>query len=156
MKKLLLLCSLLCVLNIRADEVVSATVANTPLNLLATGKVIENITFTATTAAITTLKVYDAATATTNYIQAAYSSYASYSTNFNVVFTNSAGLLVTNTFAGIYTGPTAVSAVTNQRPRLVTIVVPASSIRSKDVQIQTSLGLTVVSDIAGIVEVTYR
>lgn len=140
-----------------AQTAVSAVTGGTAVNLLSTGGyIIDSITFTATTTNNTTVKFYDSSSTATNIVRAAYTSYSSYSTNFDSVFTNEAGILVTNTFVGRYTYPTSVSAVTNERPKLTTIVVPASGQRTKDTTIINARGLTLLSDYDGIVEVTYR
>lgn len=130
--------------------------ANTVSNLLSTPKIIDNITVLATTTNNTIVKFYDSSAVSTSIVRAAYTRYASYATNYNVVFTNAAGLLVTNTFVGRFTAPTDVSAVTNERPKVLTLVIPASSQVSQDVTIQTLRGLTAVPTYGAIVTVTYR
>lgn len=134
-----------------------AITGGTVANLLASGGVIvDSITFTATTATNTTVKLYDSSAATTNVVRAAYTSYASYATNFDTVFTNESGILVTNTFDGRWTYPTAVSAVTNERPKVLNFVVPASGQRTKDTIWSPARGITILTSNDGIVEVTYR
>lgn len=136
-----------------SQSITGGTVAN----LLASGGVIvDSITFTATTATNTVVKLYDSSTATTNIVRAAYTSYASYATNFDTVFTNESGILVTNTFDGRWTYPTAVSATTNERPKVLNFVVPASGQRTKDTIWSPARGITILTSNDGIVEVTYR
>lgn len=158
MKKLisLLIAALFCTVAVRADSIVYPLTANTVSNLFSSGKIIDNITVTASTTNITTLKFYDSSNTSTTYVQAAYVRYANYATNYSVVFTNEANVVLTNSFSGIYTYPTSVSIATNTIPILQTIVVPASAQRSKDVNISTLRGLNVVPNYDAIVEVTYR
>lgn len=143
-------------LPVLADMEVTTLTGGTPVNLFDTGKIIDNITVLATTTNVTTLKAYDSSTSTTNIVHAAYTSYSSYSTNWSVTFTNESGLLVTNSFTGRYTAPVANAAVTNERPKAVTLAVPGSAQLSKDVTLLLTRGLTLVSDKDCVVTVTYR
>jgi hypothetical protein len=136
-------------------EVVSLT-GGTPDNIFDSGKIIDNITVLASTTNTTILKGYDSSTTTTNVVRAAYTSYASYSTNYSVTFTNASGLLVTNSFTGTYTAPTSNSAVTNERPKCVTLAVPGSAQLSRDLTLLTTRGLTLLSDKDCVVTITYR
>lgn len=159
MKKLILstLSALvLMVLPVFADMEVTTLTGGTPVNLLSTSKIIDNITVLATTTNVTTLKCYDSSTSTTNIVRAAYTSYASYSTNWSTVFTNESGLLVTNSFTGRYTAPTANSAITNERPKVAVLAVPGSAQLNKDVTLLLTRGLTLLSDKDCVVTVTYR
>lgn len=158
MKKLITLALALLTITFaaRADSIAITLTANVVSNLFTSGKIIDNITFTATSTNITTAKFFDSSNTSTTIVQAAYDNYAHYNTNITYVFTNEAGLLVTNNFIGVWVYPTTVSASTNTRPTLQTIVVPGSATRSKDVRILTLHGLNVVANQAGIVEVTYR
>ena len=143
-----------------AQTYTSATlVANTPQALITTPATISLLTVTATTAAVTTFKFYDnndATAARTNVVYAATTSPLQYSTNWSSVYTNTAGVLLTNTFSGLYTTTTVVTAVTNERPRIITITVPASAQRTVTVSRQLAHGLVVQSSPAGIVEVEYE
>lgn len=125
-------------------------------NLLSGVYIVDQISVVATTTNITTLKFYDSSTTATSYVAAAYTKYTGYATNFSNVFTNENSLLVTNTYAGWYTGATSVGAATNTRPVVYSIVAPASSILTKDVKIQTIRGLTVVPNQDCQVILTYR
>ena len=138
-----------------ATEVFSLT-NGTERVLLSSPKIIDNIAVLATTANNTTVKFYDAATATTNFVQAAYTRYTSYATNFTSTFTNSLGVLVTNTYAGVYRAPVAVGAATNEMTKITTIMVPASALLTRDTTIQTVKGLVALSDQDAVVTVTYR
>lgn len=140
----------------RADNLVIPVTANVVSNLFANGKTIDSITVTATTTNITTFKFYDSSNTSTTIVRAAYQNWASYATNFSTVFTNEANLLVTNTFTGRWTYPTTVSAVTNSRPAIVTLVAPGSSLRTQDLRLLTLHGLNVIPDQNGIVEIEYR
>lgn len=156
MKKLLLVLLLFSAISIHADNIAMVVTGGSASNLVAKPLITDDIIVTATTTNLTTVKFYDSATTTTNYVQGAYTKYASYATNFDVVFTNEAGILVTNTFKGIYTGPTSVSASTSSIPAIQTIIVPASTSRTKVVHMQVMRGLTVVPNNDVIVEVDYR
>lgn len=158
MKKLILSITALALLalSLKADSVATAVTAGACSNLLSTPKLVNSITVTATTTNTTTFKFYDTSNTTTTRVQAAYSSYSSYNTNFSTVFTNEANLLVTNTFTGIWTYPTSVSASTSSLPAVVTIVIPASSQRTKTMRMQNVRGLAVVPNQDGIVEVDYQ
>jgi len=102
------------------------------------------------------IKWYDASTTTTNIVRAAYTSYSPYSTNWNSVSTNAYGIVVTNTFSGVYYAATSNLAVTNERPRLLEFVVPAASnVSLTDLNLSFSKGLTVVADNAGTYVLTY-
>jgi hypothetical protein len=147
----------LSVIGAKADAVVIVPLtAGVVSNIVSGSYLVDNITLISTTTNLTTAKFYDAATAITNIVRAAYTSYAGYATNYTVVFTNSATVLVTNTYSGWYTAPTSNAAVTNSRPVVYTIQSPGSSITSKDLLIGTIKGLSVVSDQDAQVAVTYR
>lgn len=123
------------------------------------GHEVTSIRFINGVATNTTLKFYDAATAITNLVRPAYTSYSSYATNFSTTFTNSAGVVVTNTWVGVYRGSTANSAVTNERTKILgPLAAPASATYQADgFVIAPALGLVVLSDLAsGTIEVTYR
>lgn len=123
------------------------------------GHEITEVKFINGVATNTTLKFYDAATATTNLIRPAYTSYSSYATNYSTTHTNSAGIVVTNTWAGIYRASTANSAVTNERTKILgPFAAPASATTTLDgFVVAPALGLVVLSDLAsGTIEITYR
>ena len=157
MKKLfLLIAALACLTSAFADSAVSTLTANTAANILATPKAIDSITVTATTTNITTVRFYDSSTTSTTLVQAAYQRWASYQTNYSTVFTNEANLLVTNTFRGTWTYPTSVSVATNARPAILTLIIPASSQRTKIGNLLTIQGLTAQANQDAIVEVDYK
>ena len=139
-----------------ADSAVTVLTANTASNILSSAKIVDGITVTATSTNITTIRFYDSSTTSTTLVQAAYQRWSSYQTNYASVFTNEAGILITNTFRGTWTYPTSVSVATNAKPTLVTIIVPASSQRTKTIQLLTQKGLTAQADQDAIVEVDYR
>lgn len=140
----------------KSDNVVVIGAANVSSNLVATPIITDSITVTATSANITTVRFYDSATTTTNYIQGAYTSYSSYATNYSVIFTNANSFLVTNTFVGVYTLGTVNAASTNTLPLLYTIIVPASAERVKVVKIGVLRGLVAVPNQNCIIEVDYH
>jgi hypothetical protein len=146
------------ILALGQDYTSAVTVANTPAVLVSAPAKLLSLTLTASTANITTFKFYDynsATAARTNIIYAATVGYTAYTTNMTQVFTNEMGLVLTNTFAGLYREATVVAAVTNERPRVITMVVPASSQRTLTLSRQLRVGLVTQSDYAGIVEVEY-
>jgi len=160
MKKLIALIGLLAglVYSAQAQQtmVLTSLAANTVSNIVAFPCIIDNFNVVNSTTNVAQVNFYDSAGLTTNYVQGAYTSYASYATNFSVVFTNQTGVLVTNTFAGIYTAPTSNSSSTNTRALLFSAIVPANSVLSKDVKIQTIRGLNAVPNQAVTLVTTYR
>lgn len=141
---------------LQAQTFVSTTVAtNTPVAISTTPVNLLSLTLTATTANATTFKFYDFNDATaskTNVTYAATVSYSTYSTNYDTVITNTDGIVLTNTFSGLYTASTVVSAATNERPRVITVTVPASSVRTLTLSKRLSKGLVVQANYAGLVE----
>lgn len=158
MKKLFILAAVLALslFSAKADSIATLVTAGAASNLFTTGKIIDNITVTATSTNVTTFKFYDTSTTTTSYVQGATVRYASYATNVVVVFTNEANVVITNTYAGTYTYPITVANATSSIPAVQTIIIPGGATRSKDLNISTIRGLTVVPNQDGIVEVTYR
>lgn len=146
MKKLLIALLAVLPLAANADVDIFDVTNGVPRLLFSAPRVIDNITVHANSGTNTIVRFYDASTAKTNVVRAAYTSYSSYATNFSNVYTNEADLLVTNTFVGVYTAPTAVSAVTNSLPTVYSIAVPASTLVGKDVSIQTLRGLSANAD----------
>lgn len=146
-------------LSIQAEEFATASLsaANTLTSVLATKAKITRLTLTATTAAATTFKLYDmTGTSSSNVVYAATVSPSTVTTNFSVVITNIDGVVLTNTFSGQYTTWSTVSAVTNERPRTITITVPASSSRTIDVTRYLKFGLVAQASAAGLVEAEYE
>lgn len=134
---------------------VKALPAATATSVLTASAILDNITIINATTNTVTVDFFDSATTSTTMVQAAYTTYASYATNFNVVFTNQNDVLVTNTFSGIYTYPTVVAVATNTRPKM-TVVIPASSTLNKDVKAQVMKGLTAMSSDTTTLTLTYR
>lgn len=159
MKKLLI--ALLTIIGISAQAqqlmTVSTLTAHTVASVLATPAIIDNLTVINTTTNVATLKFFDAATAITNYTQGATKRYATWSTNYTTVFTNATGVLVTNTFVGVFTGPTAdVSGATIVRPTMISLAIPPGTTLSKDVKLQPLQGLSCVGNNDLTLAVTYR
>ncbi len=144
------------VVPVLADTFVVPLTANVVSNAFASTKLITSIAILATTTNNTKVQFYDASTTDTNYIQAAYTSYVSYATNYDVIFTNSASILVTNTFRGRYTAPVVNAGSTNERPKILTVTVPASSLYNADVQLHPIRGISLLSPYAAIVTLTYE
>lgn len=140
---------------------VSTIAPNTPLTILTGGKyLIQDLLYTSTnTTTAGTFWFYDSISDDTNYVTQAYTSVGSpYSTNYNNVFTNASGLLITNIIAGIYTPITSVLASTNERPKILgPVAVGVNTYTSlPDVNMMPRLGLTVRSTVGGTVQVTYK
>lgn len=161
MKRLLL--SFLAVFAIafsQAQTFVSSTLAtNTPVALITAPTTLLSLQLTATTANSTTFKFYDFDDATaskTNVVYAATVRYVDYATNYTVQITNTAGIVLTNTFVGNYKEAQVVSAVTNERPRTLTITVPASSSRTITLSKRLRNGLVAQANYAGLVEVEHE
>ena len=140
--------------------ITAALTYGTPSVVLTGGKYeILGVLFQNSVATNTELKFYDAATATTNVVRGAYTSYTSYATNFSTTFTNTAGIVVTNTWSGTYRGSEAVSAVTNERPKILgPFAAPASAVLTVDsLAVSPNLGLVALSSAAsGTLQITYR
>ena len=146
------------VLTTQAQQLQSlvTTAANTATNLLSGAYVIDNfIAINATTNNVT-LKFWDSSDNTTNIVQAAYTSYSRYATNYSTVITNESGFVYTNTFAGIYTQPTAVTTSTNAKPVIQIMLIPAGLTLNKDVRMITLRGLTAASSDVLTLLTTYR
>lgn len=155
MKKFLLFLSLAFAAN--AQNIVSVTASTTPVVALTNSATVKLLTLTATTASSTLFRFYDTKGTSTNYVVAGYSRPISYATNYNVVFTNANGIVITNTFAGIYTTTEVVSVSTNQRPILWSITIPGNSTRTIDVTDRPVVnGLLVVANNSGIAEIEYE
>lgn len=147
---------------ILAQEYATATLsaANTLTSVLSTKAKLTRLTVTATTAAATTFKFYDmTGTTTSNVVYGAYYTPTTYTTNYTVNWTETAAdgntIVHTNTFDGRYTAWTLTGASTNERPRTVTITVPASSSRTVDVTRFLKFGLVAQASAAGLVEAEY-
>lgn len=142
-----------------ADKVISVSYsAVTPTNLLSGGKyLVKDVLLISSATNTSTIKFYDS-TGATNYVRAATTAYASYATNYNVVFTNAGGILITNTYAGVYRGSTSVAAATNELPSVVGpyLVTAAGSRTLTDLNIMPVKGLTLYGTGSGIVEITYE
>lgn len=140
--------------------VTAALTYGTPSLVLTGGKYeILGVLFQNSVATNTVLKFYDAGTASTSVVRQAYTSYTSYATNFSTTFTNTAGIVVTNTWAGTYREAVANSAVTNERPKILgPLAAPASAVLTVDsIAVSPNLGLVALSDSAsGTLQITYR
>jgi hypothetical protein len=140
-----------------ADNYTSAALTGgTASTLLSSGGyAIAQLTFTASTTNATTIKVYDSSSST-NVVRAAYTNFTTYATNFNSVFTNESGVLITNTFDGTYTGPVANAAVTNERPVLAQFIVVGNGQRTLSFNTPVARGLVAVASANGTLEVQYQ
>lgn len=138
--------------------IVQPTTANAVSNYLSGRYTITELKFSnGSSSNNATLKFYDWATAATNVIRAAYTSYTSYQTNWNVAYTNSAGIVATNTFSGWYSLEVSNAAVTNEQTRLATITVGAGKTdQLLPITPIVARGLTLLPDQAGTLQITYR
>jgi len=156
MKKFLLLIPFLALSALGQNAVASATTAATPVNLLSGRYIVDSIQLTANPGANTTFYFYDAASAITNIVRAAYTNVTSYTTNTTNTYISPEGYTNVTIVAGLYTVTTLTLAVTNERPRIYSGVVPAGGTSAKVWQRILALGLTVYTDQDALVEVTYR
>lgn len=142
-----------------ADGYVAQTAAaNTVSNILsAGGYLIKAITWINTSTNVATIKFYDTATTSTTMVQAAYTQFGTpYATNWVTTFTNSAGIVITNTTPGFYVPTTSVSTFTNERPKVLQLLVPASGqVVLTDINRSVSMGLSVLPNQAGTYLLTY-
>jgi hypothetical protein len=139
--------------------IVRTVTANAVSNYLSGRYLIESLQYFGATSTndSTTLKFYDWATAATNVVRAAYTSKNSYTTNYSTVYTNSAGIVSSNSFSGLYIADVSNSAVTNEQTRLATYQVPAGNAGTDlPSALQVARGLVLVSDQTGTIEITYR
>lgn len=112
---------------------------------LATKAVLQQFVIYGSTNTVT-LVFYDYNTNdTTNVVLPATTNMISYSTNYNTVLTNTeTGFIYTNSFAGIYRTTSAVSASTNEMPRVTVVGLPANTTRTVGMYRLLSHGLTAV------------
>lgn len=103
------------------------------------------VQITADSVAPVTVTFYDAATNVTTYIDAAYTTFASYVTNLTTYYTNTQGFIQTNTRSALWTYSTTVAAVTNTYPVVSSVTVPASGtiVRTYTPAVNFARGLTV-------------
>lgn len=137
------------------SSIVRSMAAGTVSNYLSGKFIVSSIRIINSSTNTATVKFYDWATAATNIVRAAYTTPVSYSTNYSVVYTNSAGIVATNTFSGWYSANVAVAAVTNEQSRLGEFQVSASTTRDLPFNPLVVRGLTVLSDQAGSIEIVY-
>lgn len=134
-----------------------ALTANTALNVLAGRYVVDTVRFyNPSSSNVATIKFYDSSTTSTNTIRPAYTSINTYETNYSTVTTNASGLLQTNTFTGYYSAEVSNGAVTNERARLAVVSIAPGATRDIPIQFITAAGLTVLSDAAGYLDVSYK
>lgn len=160
MKTLLTLLSVFAFLSVSAAErILSKNIsANTVTNVLSgAGYVIREVYFyNSDTTNTARLKIYDSSNTTTNYVVAATTTYSTIATNYSTTWTNEAGLILTNTFSGYATVATSVSAATNERPKMLEFTIPKADARAVTRQALIPLrGVLVLSDQAGVLEITY-
>lgn len=136
-------------------SIVRSMAAGTVSNYLSGKYIISNIRIVNSSTNTATIKFYDWATAATNIVRAAYVTVDSYATNYNVVYTNSAGIVATNTFNAWYSANRTVSAVTNEQTQMGAFQVTASTTRDLPFTPLVVRGLTVLSDQAGSIEISY-
>lgn len=102
-----------------------------------------------------TIKFYDWNAAVTSVVRSAYTTVSGYSTSYNSIYTNSAGIVATNTYKGWYTANTTVAAVTNEQSRLGEFQVSGGATRDLPFNPVVVRGLTALSDVAGTIEIVY-
>ncbi len=138
----------------------AAVTAATPTNVLSGGKyTITEIQFLNSSTNAGSLKFYDASNNATNYVQPAYTSISQLATNWVYNFTNSSGIVITNTFTGTYALSTTVGAATNELPSLLgPLLIPVASIpvEFNGFAVAPSRGFNVYSTVPGTLMVTYK
>lgn len=137
------------------SSIVQPLAANVVSNYLAGKYIISAIRVTNSSTNAATIKFYDWATATTNVVRPAYQTVVGYSTNYNVVYTNSAGIVATNTFSGWFTDIQTVAEATNEQTRLGEFQIPASTTRDLPFYPVVARGFTALSSAAGTIELVY-
>lgn len=142
-----------------ADQTfVSTGAANVVSNVFsAGGYLLKAVTWINTSTNVALIKFYDTANTSTTIVQAAYTSYGTpYATNFVNIFTNAAGIVLTNTTPGIYTPSTSVSASTNERPYVYQLIVaPSAAVTASDLGRMVGNGLAILPNQAGTYSLTY-
>jgi hypothetical protein len=117
------------------------------------------VTVGATSTNAVTVSLYDTATTNITYVVPAYTNRVTVATNLVQVVTNSVGIVQTNIYPGVFTSLSAVAAVTNTLPALVTIYVPPNGSVERDVRVYTVNGLTINSStnaLMGVVDYVNR
>lgn len=141
-----------------AASISSAIAAGTPLTLLSNSNVrIDSVVFINTnTTTAASLWFYDSKSNLTNYVRSASTRYSLTTSNVVTTFTNSSGIVMTNTMAVLARVATAVTASTNERPRLSPMIIPPSEhLVVTDVGLIPFQGLTVYSTAAGTINISY-
>lgn len=152
----IVLLSLLATSALAQSFTTTALTGATPASVATSRLRVVNVTATATTANNTTIYLYDSNSTNTYLIQPAYTAVTTYTTNFSTTFTNQNGVVVTNTFDGIYTATSTTAAATNEMTRRLTLIVPASSTRTYNVSIPVAFGVAALSDYNAVLELEYR
>ena len=143
--------------NAQTLKTISANVsATTPLTVLTGSYVITDFLFVNSTNVAGTVKFYDSASNGTNYVQGAYTSYSTVSTNWSNVFTNATGIVITNTFTGIANVGTVHEESTYELPARLSFIVTGSGSRAIERVFQPVRGATIYSTVPGVIELTYR
>lgn len=161
MKTLFTLLAFIAALPVFAADVIlsKAVSANTATNILSgAGYRIKEVYFAnSDTTNTARLKIYDSSNTTTNYVTAATTTYSTVATNYSTIWTNEADLVLTNTFSGFATVATTISASTNERPKMLEFTIPKADNRTVlNLGLIPSRGVLVLSDQAGIIEITYE
>lgn len=144
---------------LQAGSIATNVVAGTPLLLLSSGAyAIDSVVFFNTNAAtVANLWFYDSGTTNTNYIRAATSTYTLGNVTNTTTFTNSSGIVITNIAYAIGRVTNAVTLATNERPRLLPMIVPAAdALTVTSPTLVPSRGLLVYSTASGLINLTYE
>ena len=112
MKKLLCLIGLLC-LTAKAEIVTGVIATNAAVSVLTNAVVINSIQLSATTSAPFVVNMYDVASATLTYTNAAYTNTTSFTTNLVTTFVGATGVTNSYTNTVLFTTATITAANTN-------------------------------------------
>jgi len=158
MKKLLIALGLLSGVAYSQNTTVVTVSSNVAAVVLDSKYTVTELKVINSESSVKTFNFYDTAAATNVdvWITPAWTEYIRYTTNMTSVFTNQTGVVVTNTFSGVYTAAVSHSASTNTYPTLLSVAVPASGSVTISRTIPLGFGLSVKANGAGAVQCTYQ
>lgn len=127
MKRILSILSLalVCMVSRGADTVLTMNAAGTN-SVFSVGQTISQVTVAAGATNLT-LALFDAPSTSLTYVRGAYATFNQYTTNIVTIFTNTGGVLQTNTNSGVYTYQVTNGNATNSFKLLTRLTVPANT-----------------------------
>jgi hypothetical protein len=139
-----------------ALPLIGVVAANTSSNLLSAPAIVRSMVWYNTNATANLVKLYDSSSTSTNYSRLTNNVLTSYTTNWNSIFTNANGIVITNSFTGLYTALVPVAAATVERPKVTQFIVPAlGSLTLTDQNLSFGRGVTAVPTTTGTYVITY-